>query len=435
MEQNNLENNVEPQVPTETNISPKNKQKSNKKKILLLILLVVAIVVCCGVAFAIVNKDTTKNSNGSAQNNKTTEGDAFAEQYLNGCKEREVTFSQAPLAIKDLKFMEPLGKVNDGHVTPTDHVYITPKLQTSKDNTTPVIMPADGTVSLVAAMPSQYIGDRNQQTAAEDHRIAVMHNCRFVSIFIHVHRLSDKLKKEVGSLQPNQSKNISLELKAGETIGYIGANPVDWTLADAKTTLPGFITPSLYEGEPWKVHTIDPISVYSGEAKNQLIAASLRTSEPYGGKIDYDKKGTLQGNWFKEGTNGYSGKDMARYWDGHLSITPDYLDPSATSVSIGNWQGKANQFIAVAAMPKPDVVTEKNGAVKLEIVRLNYTTASGAPFTGQPEKNMKALQSGKIEGVLLVQVLPGEKLKVETFPGKTAAQVTGFTESAAIYMR
>ena len=48
---------------------------------------------------------------------------------------------------------------------------------------------------------------------------------------------------------------------------------------------------------------------------------------------------------------------------------------------------------------------------------------------------MKIATDGQVEGTVLVQVMDGEKLKLETFPGKTAAQVSGFTDKAAMYVR
>ena len=38
-------------------------------------------------------------------------------------------------------------------------------------------------------------------------------------------------------------------------------------------------------------------------------------------------------------------------------------------------------------------------------------------------------------GVVLLEVQSGEKLKVETFVGKTANQVDGFTSAAIMYER
>lgn len=362
--------------------------------------------------------------------------DPFMQQYVQNCRDRAVTFTHTPIALDQLGFMEPMGKVNDGHVTPTDHVYLSPKVMTAADNTTDVVMPADGTVTMVAAMPAQYIGDNNQQTAPEDHRIAVVHNCEYVSIFIHVHQLSEPLQKALGGkLQPNTQKEISVNLQAGDVIGKIGANPVDWSLMDSSKTLGGFITPKLYEREPWKIHVIDPVSVYTGTTKDQFIAKSLRSSEPYGGKIDYDKKGAVIGNWFKEGTNGYEGANQERYWDGHLSIAPNYIDPTSTTVSIGNWQGKAAQFTAKTG-PDPATVTEATGKVKYELVSQGLVAPNGQPWTGRDlVKGLKANKDSDIKGVVMVQVMQGEKLKVEFFPGKTASQVTDFSQAAQTYTR
>ena len=41
----------------------------------------------------------------------------------------------------------------------------------------------------------------------------------------------------------------------------------------------------------------------------------------------------------------------------------------------------------------------------------------------------------EMQGVVLAQVLPGRKLKFEAFPGKSGAEVNGFTAAAKIYER
>jgi hypothetical protein len=329
-----------------------------------------------------------------------------------------------------------MGKVKDGHVTPTDHVYLAPLNQQAADNTTDVFMPADGTVTTIAAMPAEYIGDAKQQVAPEDHRLVIAHNCQYVSIFIHVHQLSDALKSALGgSLKPNEQKQVSVELKAGDKLGKIGGNPVDWTLADAKQTLKGFITPSLYNGESWKIHAIDPISVYSGATKTSFIAKSLRLVEPYGGKIDYDQPGALIGNWFREGTNGYAGASQDRYYDGHLSIAPNSIDPASITVSIGNWSGKAAQM-TVKGKVDPAAVRAGSAAVKYELQSIAYQRPNGQAWSGGAYvRGMTVSAAGSFAGTILFQVLAGEKLRVETFPNKTAAEVTGFTSAAQTYVR
>lgn len=420
------------------------KLKSNKPLFVVIILVIVGII---GAAvFAITQKDGSKSKDSTqtntSQNQNQTGGNTnkslFMQQYGQDCKERDVKFTSAPMKMEDLAYIRPLGAVNDGHVTPTDHVYIGPPNPNAKDNTYPVLMPADGTILDVSAMPAQYIGDRSEQkTAGEDHRITISHSCRYFSIYIHIHKLSDKIIAAVGDLQPNESKKANIELKAGEVVGYIGGSTFDWTPVDTSSTLKGFITPKLYDGESWKIHTVSPFDLYTGELKAQLEAKSLRSVAPLGGKIDYDIPGKLIGNWFKEGSGGYSGgsQNGGRYWDGHLAIFPDYIDPDSTIVSIGNWDGAAKQFVASGKVD-PANISSNDGLVKYELKRISYLTAQNTPATGNTyAKGMKVSQGGSVEGTILLQVMPGEKLKAEKFLGKTAGQVTGFTAAAQMYER
>jgi hypothetical protein len=244
-------------------------------KLLLALIAVAVLVLVAGIVFLLTQKSDSNIGADSQQANPSQAAGAgnsvFMQQYGQGCKERDVAFSSAPMRTGDLAYIRPLGAVSDGHVTPTDHVYIGGPNPNAADNTYPVLMPADGTISQVSAMPAQYIGDRQgQQVAAEDHRIVISHSCRYFSIYIHIHKLSDKLKAAVGTLQPNENKQTNIELKAGEIVGYIGGSTFDWTPIDTSKTLTGFITPKLYEGESWKIHTVSPFDLYEGALKTEL---------------------------------------------------------------------------------------------------------------------------------------------------------------------
>jgi hypothetical protein len=305
------------------------------------------------------------------------------------------------------------------------------------DNSYDAVMPADGTVVEVSAMPSQYIGDRNQQTASEDHRLVISHSCRYFSIYIHVHKLDPALASLVTGLQPNQSKKVNLELKAGDKVGKVGGNGFDWTPVDTSKKLSGFITPANYQGESWKIHTVSPFDMYTGALKSQLEAKSLRAVAPLGGRIDWDQPGKLIGNWFREGSGGYSGNNNGnegRYWDGHLAIAPDYLDGKTTVVSIGNWDGKAKQLAVKNNVDPANIAA--GSPVKLELTGLTYSKADGSPWSGgAPVKGMRVSTSGGTLGTILVEVQKGEKLKLEKFIGKSADQVSGFTSAAQTYQR
>lgn len=353
-----------------------------------------------------------------------------------------MAFTSSIIKLEQLGYIEPLGKMSDGHVTPTDHQYWSPLNPAAADNTYDVLMPADGTIVQVDKMPKQQVGDAlsGEKTIAEDHRLVIAHSCRYFSIFIHVHALSDAVKKEVGTLEWGIQKPTNIKLKAGESVGKIGGAPVDWTLLDTTSTLKGFITPAKYEDERWKIHTIDNFSVYAGALKDQLAGKSLRTAPPVGGKIDYDQPGKLIGTWFRQGSGGYFGDQSKqnqpgyRYWDGHLSIVPDYLDPTAIVVSIGNWQGAAKQ-LTVKGTADPSSITKASGLTKYELLSYNLSAATGQSHGGQLSRGMKVSQNEALQGTILVEVQNSEKLKVETFPGKTAAQVSGFTSAAVIYER
>jgi hypothetical protein len=420
------------------------KFKQNKR--LQIITAVVVVLLLLGLVYLWANKSddkpkNTQNKNTTSQTqnqntNNTQNMDPFLAQNGQGCKDRDVTFSSAPMRMEDLKIIRPLGAMSDGHVTPTDHVYIGANNRNAADNTYPVLMPADGTVVNVAAMPAEYIGDRSgQKVAPEDHRIVISHSCRYFSIMIHIHKLGDTLAQAVGTLEPNQSVNANVELKAGDIIGYIGDTTFDWTPVDVKTKL-SFITPSLYEGESWKIHTVSPFDLYKGTLKTQLEAKSLRTVAPIGGQIAYDKAGKLIGNWFREGSGGYSGTNNngGRYWDSHLSVVPDYVDTTSTVLSIGNWTNDQAKQFTVAGDVNPAAVTADTGMVKYEVQQMNYTSAAGGQWD-QLSKDAKLDKNTPIQGTVLLQVLPGEKLKVEKFPGKRASQISGFTSAAQVYYR
>jgi hypothetical protein len=227
---------------------------------------------------------------------------------------------------------------------------------------------------------------------------------------------------------------MSVDLKAGDTIGYIGGDTFDWTPIDRESKLTGFIHPESYARESWKIYTISPFDLYTGNLKSQLEAKSWRTVPPIGGKTDYDQPGKIIGTWFREGTNGYEGSNPERYWDGHLSIVPDYVDPSYSIISTGNWEDKATQFV-VNGMPDLSHLSAKDGLIKMEVRLLAYTSDDPTWQGNGPAKGIHPSFDNPVAGTFAFQVLDGEKLKVEKFVGKTADQVTEFTSAAQIYER
>ncbi|MSQ32057.1 MAG: hypothetical protein EXR59_02315 [Dehalococcoidia bacterium] len=191
-----------------------------------------------------------------------------------------------------------------------------------------------------------------------------------------------------------------------------------------------------------KVHSAQLFDYLKEPLKSQLLAHDLRQAEPRFGKIDYDIDGRAVGNWFLEGTGAYDnhggGED---YWAGHRSLVYDALDPSGVMVSIGDWQGQALQFGVKGNSPDPEDVSVDKGMVKYELVMTDYlVTSTGQKWDRQHYVNGLTFVDidnvpSAVKGVLAVQLIESRKLKVETFLGKTADQVTGFTAAAIIYER
>jgi hypothetical protein len=206
-----------------------------------------------------------------------------------------------------------------------------------------------------------------------------------------------------------------------------------------EVTLKGFIHPELYDSEAWKIHTDAFTKYFTPPLQKAINSRNPRQAEPRDGKIDYDVDGKLIGNWFKEGTKGYvdeTNPDRSYYWEGHLAIVPDLYDPTAFWVSIGNWNNEAAQFAVKGNAPNPANIGVAKQPTKYELVESQYLDGNGNSWDRKSvvsSVTMKPRQT--VLGVALFQLLEPRKLKAQFFPGKTAGQVSGFTDAAWLYYR
>jgi hypothetical protein len=262
-----------------------------------------------------------------------------------------------------------------------------------------------------------------------DYRMVIDHTCTFHTIYIHLYWLPDKIREALD----NSGKSV--QVKSGELIGK--AASLDFSAHDDNIILPGLLVPEHYEGEPWKIHTVDPFDYFSEPLRSQLLKKNIRQEKPLGGKIDYDIDGKLVGNWFEENTGGYStNRHGYGYWETHLAITYDALDPGHIIASLGNFSGEAKQFGVKENSPDPSSISVSSGLVKYELVRYQYLDDKGNGWNGQRyTPKLMAKNSDFVEGTILAQLISDRRLKFEAFPNKTASQVSGFTNSAAIYER
>jgi len=346
------------------------------------------------------------------------------------CENGKVIFDYPPVNLEKTELLVPLGLMTGGHVTPIDHQYFQ-----NFDNDKPdieVYSPGEGFVTSIQHM----FGERYENDELIewiDFRLEIQHTCSISSIYIHIDVLSDKLLMKAP--KKGEYSSIKVPVEAGEVIGWY-QNNVDYNLVDQDVVLQGLLIPEHYEREIWKIHVPNTLEYFNEEIKNKLIEKSIRTYEPISGKLDYDIDGKLIGNWFEENTNWYGGNTQERYWKTHLSISPNYLDPNHIIVSMGDYDGREEQFGVRGNKPNPAEVSVSSGLVKYELVNYGFYTLEGEIWDRTTLAKIKESKNYDfVQGVILLELIEDRKLKVEIFPGKEGSEVNGFSNGVKVYER
>lgn len=350
----------------------------------------------------------------------------FSGRYSAGkCQgEGTTTFTHPPMKIEDIGRIEPYGLMVDAHVIPTSHGYISPVDFHSERDKYPVFAIADGFIVNISHR-GQFIGDNQKDRPTDEYQMYFEHSCTFYTYYDLLTSLAPEIEREVGKLTGFEHKQVRIPVKAGQLVGRIGGQTVDFAVWNFEKEPAYFVNPKSYAGDEDRFYLDGMFKYFAEPLRSQLLAKNIRTSQPRTGKVDYDEEGKLVGNWFREGSGGFNGlpgkerKPEYRYWDGHLAIVYDYVYPTQIKFSIGNFEGKAAQFTVKGNSPDPAAVGIDSGQIKYE---LQSTVSQRSP-------------GGSLAGTVLLQLIEPTKLKLEIFPEKTADQVSGFTAKASIYER
>lgn len=353
-----------------------------------------------------------------------------------------VMFAVSPMRPEDISHLLPYGTLAGAHVTPIDHMYFQPADSSLGRDAYEVRAIQDGVI--FDLQPRDVNVDTGQSRQTE-WRMVIAHTCTFTSYFDLLTSLDPEIEAEWSKSEGGRTGRWQgIPVKAGQVVGRIGAQTLDFGVYDYESTLSGYIVPAHYERESWKIHTVDPFPYFREDIRTSLLALMLRQVEPRAGKIDYDVEGTLSGNWFQQGTNGYAGSTMGKYWDGHLAIVPDALDPTKWRFSIGNFSGEygdARQFGILGNSPDPLVVTFETGLIKYELVDSYYVALNDESRHGTGPDGIRAgddialINGSQVHGVALLELNADGTLTCEVFPGMSPADVDGFTSSAKLYER
>lgn len=345
------------------------------------------------------------------------------------------TLAHLPMDFEDFAMIIPYGSVVGDHVTPIDHQYFSPTVFNSPLDTYPVYAMAEARLT--------HIEGHTTNKEHPRYRMIFEMTCTFLYYYDLVTSLSPDLQAEYEKKKQGGSEgyaSVDIEIKAGQQIGKIGGQTLDFAVWDTTKPLPGFITPKNYEAESWKIYTADPLDYVTDELKEKLLAKYVRTAEPISGKIDYDIDGRLIGNWFLQGAKGYAGRPedgREKAYLSHLSIAPNHYDPTAHIVSIGNYQGVPAQFSVPRDSENPADVSVASGLVKYELRHWTYIKADGSDWDRMSLTKGPTLNNANSpsDGCVLFQLVETRKIKFEVFKGKSCAQVAGFTSAAVNYTR
>ena len=416
-------------------------------------MIILAVVLLIGIGIALYKKSQhaqtvpLQNSQGSTQkqisSTKENPKQNPYSQYSQGkCKgSGPVEFTYSPMRPEDVGSVQPYGIMVGAHVIPTDHGYFAPIIFNSPRDAYPVYAIADGYI-VRASHRGQSVGD-GPKTASDEYQLLVEYTCTFYSYYDLLTSLVGDVADKVGKLEGFANKEARIPIKAGQEIGRIGGQTVDFGVWNFELEPAHAANPASYKNHLYRLYLAIIYKYFAEPVKSQLIALSARVVEPKSGTINYDIDGKLVGNWFREGSNGFAGSQNnrseagQRYWDGHLTIAYDYVDPSSIKFSIGNYQGEAAQFAVKGNAPDPKDVSAESGMIRYELVQAGYINGDtgGQWELAPPVANPRLQPLSTVKGTVLIQMTDDSSLKLELFPEKTAEQVTGFSNEARIYKR
>ncbi|EKD86983.1 MAG: hypothetical protein ACD_37C00088G0006 [uncultured bacterium] len=357
------------------------------------------------------------------------EGKSLSGNNCVGTEKRKL--ATLPMKMEDFSMIIPYGLVVGDHVTPIDHQYFSPTIFNSPRDTYEVMAMADA--NLVEIQP-------RVKPEYTEYRMVFTISCTLFYYYDLVTSLSPDIKTQFDKASGSFSKQMNIPVKAGQVIGRIGGQTLDFAVWDMDVILKGFVVPENYKGESWKIHTVDPLDYYTEDLKKLALSKYIRTVPPVSGKIDYDIDGKLVGNWFVKNTNGYEGirknNNPQGYSRTHLAIVPNHIDPTFYMISFGNFGGEFRQFGTSKDSLDPTDMDVKTGLVKYDLFDVQYTKENGEQWNGMSfDKNIKTFSGNTSRGCVIFQLQSARSLKMEAFPNINCQSASGFSNKAIIYER
>lgn len=291
-------------------------------------------------------------------------------------------FTHAPVDLDRVTRIVPLGNLNPpGHTFPTDHAYF---YLDDPAASLPVYAPAAGVVAWIHRQPGP------------DDKVVV--------------RIDDRRRYYLGHVTLDPGMAPEVPVQAGQRLGTFSgkAYALDLGVIDDGTTLAGFVRPERYP--PDTIHAVAPFPLFVEPLKSRIYGLIRRPELDRDGKIDFDRPGRLSGNWFLEGVPVKRSCDMES-WAKHLAFVYDVEDPESVRIAIGGTLEVTGLFAVAGNAPDPVEVVE--GRVRYDLQRA---------------------RDGSSAGVLLVELLAPDRIRVQAWPAPALANPE-FDGGARVYER
>jgi len=299
-------------------------------------------------------------------------------------KPEVVTFEICPVDTAAIAEASPLGNINPpGHTFPSNHIGFYLK----GNELIPVLAMTKGTVRTI------YYNEWS-----DDFRIEIDHTESVLSYFDHLCNLLPSIV-------------IGSELHTGDLIGYARRNTgafdigvVNYNVANS------FISPERYH--EFYLYYDDPYTYFTDSIRQILELKNPRIGEPKGGKVDFDRDGTLAGNWFLEDTPLTYEASSYLYGENQLAFVYDMYNASTILISCGGTLEAAPFAYRVTGnTPNPVSITPTTGLLKYQLA---------SPF---------------FECTMVVKMIDNRTIQAEVFIDRLPSSVTGFSSSSRIYVR
>jgi hypothetical protein len=168
------------------------------------------------------------------------------------------------------------------------------------------------------------------------------------------------------------------------------------------------------------LYAADIYNYFKEPQLSEMNNIAARSAPPFGGKVDYDIKGRIIGNWFLPGTTEFI------QWSRQLAIVYDHIKSNRIIISDGSPMRDVPGFEGPGG---PDVWWVKGNSPAPETIGVGegiimYTLID----RGDKDDEFKAVQ-----GVMLVEMIDENNMRLEVFKGSIFEDA--FTSEARVYER